>query len=187
LAYGNGTSAFTAATGAQIATAIGTDAVTNATNATNAVNVTSTVPVNKGGTGSTSLTANNVLLGNGTSAVQAVAPGAIGNLLTSDGTTWTSATPAASGVTSVATGNGLSGGTITGTGTLIIACPTNQTVGAYAIAQSSSGYSVGTNYSNPLSIGAGTWKCMSGANGSGFASSSGCPGAYYAFLFCRVS
>jgi hypothetical protein len=35
VAYGNGTSAFTAATGSQIATAIGTTAVTNATNATN--------------------------------------------------------------------------------------------------------------------------------------------------------
>ena len=33
--YGNGTSAFTSATGSQIATAIGTTAVTNATNATN--------------------------------------------------------------------------------------------------------------------------------------------------------
>lgn len=35
VAYGNGTSAFTAATGAQIAAAIGTATVTNATNATN--------------------------------------------------------------------------------------------------------------------------------------------------------
>ena len=50
-----------------------------------------TLPVAAGGTGSTSLTANNVLLGNGTSALQAVAPGASGNLLTSNGTTWTSA------------------------------------------------------------------------------------------------
>jgi len=33
--YGNGTSAFSAATGSQIATAIGTSAVTNATNAAN--------------------------------------------------------------------------------------------------------------------------------------------------------
>ncbi len=38
--YGNGTSAFTAATGAQIATAIGSTAVTNSTNATNTTNVT---------------------------------------------------------------------------------------------------------------------------------------------------
>lgn len=57
----------------------------------------STVSVAQGGTGATSLTANNVLLGNGTSALQVVAPGASGNVLTSNGTTWTSATPAASG------------------------------------------------------------------------------------------
>ena len=44
----------------------------------------------KGGTGATTLTANNVILGNGTSAVQFVAPGTIGNILTSNGTTWVS-------------------------------------------------------------------------------------------------
>lgn len=40
LAYGNGTSAFTAATGSQIASAIGTSAVANATNASNSTNAT---------------------------------------------------------------------------------------------------------------------------------------------------
>lgn len=55
-----------------------------------------TLPVANGGTGATSLTANNVLLGNGTSALQVVAPGTSGNVLTSNGTTWTSA--AATGV-----------------------------------------------------------------------------------------
>jgi len=39
LAYGNGTSAFTAATAAQVVSVIGTTAVTNATNATNSSNV----------------------------------------------------------------------------------------------------------------------------------------------------
>jgi hypothetical protein len=53
--------------------------------------VTGTLPVANGGTGATSLTANNVILGNGTSAVQVVAPGTAGNVLTSNGTTWTSA------------------------------------------------------------------------------------------------
>lgn len=38
VAYGNGTSAFTAATGSQLASAIGTTAVTNATNATQITN-----------------------------------------------------------------------------------------------------------------------------------------------------
>ena len=55
-----------------------------------------TTPVSAGGTGSTSLTANNVLLGNGTSALQVVAPGTAGNVLTSNGTTWVSS--ASSGV-----------------------------------------------------------------------------------------
>lgn len=60
--------------------------------------VTGTLPVANGGTGAVTLAANNVLLGNGTSAVQTVAPGASGNILTSDGTTWQSQ-PAASGPT----------------------------------------------------------------------------------------
>ena len=55
--------------------------------------LTTALSVAQGGTGSTSLTANNVLLGNGTSALQKVAPGTSGNVLTSNGTTWASATP----------------------------------------------------------------------------------------------
>ena len=57
--------------------------------------VTGTLPVANGGTGAATLTANNVILGNGTSAVQAVAPGTSGNVLTSNGTTWTSAAASA--------------------------------------------------------------------------------------------
>jgi hypothetical protein len=77
----------------------------NGTNVVEAMNhaasltLGSALPVASGGTGATTLTANNVLLGNGTSAVQAVAPGTSGNLLTSNGTTWTSASPPTSFVT----------------------------------------------------------------------------------------
>jgi hypothetical protein len=60
-----------------------------------ASNVTGTLPVANGGTGATTLTANNVILGNGTSAPLLVAPGTTGNVLTSDGTTWASSTPPA--------------------------------------------------------------------------------------------
>lgn len=63
------------------------------------INGSAAVGVANGGTGATTLTANNVLLGNGTTAVQFVAPGTNGNVLTSNGTTWTSTAPAASGVT----------------------------------------------------------------------------------------
>lgn len=52
-----------------------------------------TVTVAQGGTGATTLTANNVIIGNGTSAPLFVAPGTNGNVLTSNGTTWTSTTP----------------------------------------------------------------------------------------------
>ena len=51
-----------------------------------------TLAVDQGGTGAATLTANNVLLGNGTSAPTFVAPSTTGNVLTSNGTTWTSAT-----------------------------------------------------------------------------------------------
>lgn len=51
------------------------------------------LPVAGGGTGASTLTANNVILGNGTSAVQFVAPGTSGNVLTSNGTTWASSAP----------------------------------------------------------------------------------------------
>jgi hypothetical protein len=68
------------------------------TNISLATAVTGTLPVANGGTGATTLTANNVLLGNGTSALQVVAPGTTGNVLTSDGTTWTSGAPPSSAV-----------------------------------------------------------------------------------------
>ena len=57
-----------------------------------------TLPVASGGTGAATLTLNNVLLGNGTSAVQTVAPGTAGNVLTSAGGTWTSAALPVAGV-----------------------------------------------------------------------------------------
>jgi hypothetical protein len=61
--------------------------------ATPDISISGTVAVANGGTGAATLTANNVLLGNGTSAVQTVAPGTSGNLLTSNGTTWASSAP----------------------------------------------------------------------------------------------
>lgn len=101
-------------------------------------NATGTLPVANGGTSASTLPANNVLLGNGTSALQAVAPGTNGNYLRSNGTTWVSQAGATGTVSSVATGNGLSGGTITTSGTLSIAAPGANTVGSYIYALVSS-------------------------------------------------
>jgi len=66
-------------------------------NGTNVVEVLKAIPVAAGGTGLATLTANNVILGNGTSAVQFVSPSTNGNVLTANGTTWVSSTPAAGG------------------------------------------------------------------------------------------
>ena len=57
------------------------------------------VTVAQGGTGLSTLTANSVIIGNGTSSPTFVAPSSNGNILTSDGTNWISSTPAAGGVT----------------------------------------------------------------------------------------
>lgn len=65
------------------------------TNVSLTTGVTGTLPAANGGTGAATLTANNVLLGNGTSALQVVAPGTSANVLTSNGTTWASTAPAA--------------------------------------------------------------------------------------------
>lgn len=76
----------------------GTTGLTPSSPTSGAITLAGTLAVSNGGTGATTLTANNVILGNGTSAVQAVAPGDSGNVLTSTGTTWASTPPAASGI-----------------------------------------------------------------------------------------
>jgi hypothetical protein len=163
----------------------------------------SIVPVSKGGTGAATLTANNVLLGNGTSALQAVAPGSNGNVLQSNGTTWQSVAPAL-GVTSIIAGNGLTGGTITSTGTIALDFYTgtatnnsNYPIGSYiSVRDTTSGWNVnstftifspptaGTQFFSPTSQGTGSSALTGTWRTRGETGDSGC-GGY--FLFQRVA
>jgi hypothetical protein len=162
-----------------------------ATSGTVIVGTAGVTNVASGGTGASTLTANNVILGNGTSAVQFVAPGTNGNLLTSNGTTWTSAAAPAGGVTSL---NGQTGAitntTLYAIGSYVIARPANSTnyttnstiAGSSLQSSTSNSYYDSTNlasfgFYNPYAgasvvtgsdnVGTGTWRCMSRAWGNG--------------------
>jgi hypothetical protein len=90
-----GTTGLTGTTTLVDLTSTGTATLTNL-GVTGTTTLTNALTVPNGGTGVATLPANNVLIGNGTSAVTGVAPGTAGNLLTSNGTAWVSSTPAGS-------------------------------------------------------------------------------------------
>jgi hypothetical protein len=163
--------------------ALGTPASATLTNATGLPidgGTTGTLPVARGGTGAATLTVNNVIIGNGTSTVGFVAPGTSGNVLTSNGTTWTSAPGAGGGgtVTSVGfsggtTGLTVSGSPITSSGTITLA-------GTLAIANGGTGStsdsgarsslglgSMATQASNNVSITGGSISGISGLAATG--------------------
>jgi hypothetical protein len=64
------------------------------------------ITVARGGTGLSTIPTGNVILGNDTSALQVVAPGSNGNVLTSNGSTWTSSAPAGGAGTNTFTASG---------------------------------------------------------------------------------
>jgi hypothetical protein len=130
------------------------------------------VTVAQGGTGLATLTANNVVLGNGTGTPNFVAPGTNGNVLTSNGTTWTSAAPAAGGVTSVSAGTGIA---VSGTTAVTVSVVTTLgAVGTYAYLASSgnASFTAGTTY-------AGSGLRYSGFQNNGYSTSvASCPPVY---------
>jgi hypothetical protein len=153
---------------------------------------TGTVGVSVGGTGANTLTANNVILGNGTSAVQFVAPGSNGNLLTSNGTTWTSAAAPSSTPTTAQVLTATAGANAGDVGTYAIGGLNSQ----------ASNLTAGTNYAGSSiriegirtdttvwsstffggqgsTTGSGTWKLLSNVSYSGTVGRGG--------LFLRIS
>jgi hypothetical protein len=156
-----------------------------------AADMTGTIAVANGGTGATTLTTNNVLLGNGTSALQAVAPGTSGNILTSNGTTWTSAAPPSSTPTTAQVLSATAGATAGAVGTYAwLSTYTNQGIGADSTRAGSSfdGYAGIVNDGGNPNTGylswqggsrSGTWRAMGATIPGGLNQS--------ATLFLRIS
>jgi len=117
-----------ASTAANARTNLGAAASGANSDITSITGLTTALTVAQGGTGAATLTANNVVLGNGTSAVQFVAPSTAGNVLVSNGTTWTSG---GAGVSSAVAGNGISVSASTGAVTFAVAAPSFNSIGSY--------------------------------------------------------
>ncbi len=98
---------------------------------TGSVSLTVPVVVSSGGTGATTLTNHGVVLGQGTSAVHITSAGTSGQVLISGGSSadpnWGAAGTGT--VTSITAGTGLSGGTITGSGTISLTTPVTVSLG----------------------------------------------------------
>ena len=112
--------------------------------------VTGTLPVGNGGTGATSIAANNVILGNGTSAVQVVAPGTSGNVLKSNGSTWTSAAQAAGYPAPTLQGTNVTATSasflVATAGSITITLPASPSAGDYVVIKDGTGAAATTNF-----------------------------------------
>jgi len=114
--------------------------------------VSTPITAAQGGTGLTSITANSVMLGNATGSVLLVAPGTLGNVLVSTGTTWQSTAPASGGsVTSVSvvSANGFAGTVATPTSTPAITLTTSITGVLKGNGTAISAATAGTDYIAP--------------------------------------
>jgi hypothetical protein len=135
-------------------TTVATISATGVINATSVTGLTTALTVAQGGTGAATLTANNVLLGNGTSAVQVVAPGTSGNVLTSNGTTWASTAIPSSTPTTAQVGTASAGFAVGDLGTYAFLCQSTNT--ATTISYGSNYAGSGFRYAGVAATGSGT-------------------------------
>ena len=141
---------------------------TNTTYCSLTSNVTGTLPVANGGTGVTSVTAGNVLIGNGTGALSILAGSSTNDVLTWNGSAWVSQAPSGGGggggsVTSVSGTGSVQGITLSGTvtssgnltlgGTFSAVSLTSQVSGTLGFGNGGTGATSFPSQSIPLSNG----------------------------------
>ena len=111
--------------------------------------VTGTLPVANGGTGATTITANSVVIGSGTSALSSVAPSTSGNVLTSTGSAWASSAPTGQPDPTL-TGVNLSvtAGTfvVATAGSITITLPSGPSAGDFVIVKDGTGAAATTSF-----------------------------------------
>jgi hypothetical protein len=96
------------------------------------------------------MAANNVILGNGTSAVQVVAPGTSSNVLKSNGSTWTSAAEAAGYPAPTLQGTNVTATSasflVATAGSITITLPASPSAGDYVVIKDGTGAAATTNF-----------------------------------------
>jgi hypothetical protein len=80
--------------------------------------ISGTISVAKGGTGLTTLPLNEIIIGNGSNPIQSIAPGTSGNVLISNGSSWTSSTISAGTLTGTTLATNVKNSSITSLGVL---------------------------------------------------------------------
>jgi hypothetical protein len=162
--------------------------------ALNASSISSgTLAVARGGTGAATLTAENVIIGNTAGAVKFVAPGTSGNVLTSNGSVWSSTAPAAPGApTTNQVLSATAGASVGATGTyamlqrdIVTAASTTIEGPGGNVAGSDLWYAGFTDFVSMTQVQtnpSGTWKVM-----GFFGNTTGISNLYILTLFLRIS
>lgn len=148
---GGGTGQTTFGGGGFVKSSGGTNALTSSATVNLTSEVTGILPVTNGGTGGGSFTSGSLIVGGGSSNFGTLVGGSAGQVATWNGSTWTAATPASAGVSTLTAGTGISVSSPTGAVTVTNTGVTSISAGTGISVSSSTGGVTITNTGPTLS------------------------------------